>query len=97
MPTAPPLPVSMAEWEQLQRLVRAHTTPQRLVKRAEGILMAGDRLPNPDLEAGGDGRTLSVCVCAACGALVPGILKPGEGHVLAECHETINWTKGDCR
>lgn len=46
MPSAPPLPVSVAEREQLERLVRAHTTPQRLAKRAKVILLAGDGMPN---------------------------------------------------
>ena len=42
----PPLVVNVAEREELERLVRAHTTPQRLVKRAKVILMAGDGMPN---------------------------------------------------
>jgi transposase len=46
MPGAPPLPVSVAERQELERLVRAHTTTQRLVKRAEVILLAGDGVPN---------------------------------------------------
>ncbi|MEA2567173.1 MAG: hypothetical protein QOD49_2350 [Actinomycetota bacterium] len=46
MSRVPPLPVNVEEREELQRLVRAHTTPQRLVKRAKVILMAGDGVPN---------------------------------------------------
>jgi len=46
MSRVPPLPVSVAEREELERLVRAHTTPQRLAKRAKAILMAGDGVPN---------------------------------------------------
>jgi transposase len=38
--------VNVEEREALERLVRAHTTPQRLAKRAKVILMAGDGVPN---------------------------------------------------
>jgi transposase len=38
--------VSVAERQELERLVRAHKTPQRLVKRATVILLAGDGVSN---------------------------------------------------
>src|ERR1700716_4125704 len=46
MSRVPPLPVNVEEREELERLVRAHTTPQRLAKQAKVILMAGDGVPN---------------------------------------------------
>jgi hypothetical protein len=46
MPSAPPLPVSIAEREELEHLVRARTVPQRLVKRAKVIFFAGEGIPN---------------------------------------------------
>ena len=46
MPTIPPLLVSDAERAELQRRVRAHTTPQRAVKRARVVLLAADGVPN---------------------------------------------------
>ena len=46
MPTIPPLLVSSAERAELQRRVRAHTTPQRAAKRARIVLLAADGVPN---------------------------------------------------
>src|SRR6266550_4082034 len=46
MSRVPPLPVNALEREELERLVRAHTTPQRLVRRARAILLAADGVPN---------------------------------------------------
>src|SRR5207344_908166 len=46
MPTIPPLLVSDAERAELQRRVRAHTTPQRAAKRARIVLLAADGVPN---------------------------------------------------
>jgi transposase len=46
MPTIPPLLVSDAERVELERRVRAHTTPQRAVKRARVVLLAADGIPN---------------------------------------------------
>src|SRR4029450_12977099 len=46
MPTVPPLAITDAERVELQRRVRAHTSPQRAVKRAQIVLLAADGLPN---------------------------------------------------
>ena len=46
MPTIPPLSITDAERVELQRRVRAHTTPQRAAKRAQIVLLAADGLPN---------------------------------------------------
>ena len=46
MPTVPPLTITEAERVELQRQVRAHTTPQRAAKRARIVLLAADGLPN---------------------------------------------------
>jgi transposase len=46
MPTVPPLGISDSERAELQRRVRAHTTPQRAAKRARIVLLAGDGVPN---------------------------------------------------
>jgi transposase len=46
MPTIPPLSITDAERVELQRRVRAHTTPQRAAKRARIVLLAADGLPN---------------------------------------------------
>jgi transposase len=46
MPTVPPLAITDAERVELQRRVRAHTTPQRAAKRARIVLLAADGLPN---------------------------------------------------
>jgi len=46
MPTIPPLAITEAERGELQRRVRAHTTPQRAAKRAQIALLAADGLPN---------------------------------------------------
>jgi transposase len=46
MPTIPPLVITDEERAQLQRRVRAHTTPQRAAKRARIVLLAADGLPN---------------------------------------------------
>jgi transposase len=46
MSTLPPLGLTDGERAELQRRVRAHTTPQRDVTRARMILLAADALPN---------------------------------------------------
>src|SRR4029450_13947996 len=46
MPTIPPLVITDEERAELQRRVRAHTTPQRTAKRARIVLLAPDGLPN---------------------------------------------------
>jgi hypothetical protein len=46
MPTVPPLAITDEERAELQRRVRAHTTPQRTAKRARIVLLAADGLPN---------------------------------------------------
>jgi transposase len=46
MPTVPPLVITDAERAELQRRVRAHTSPQRVAKRAQIVLLAADGLPN---------------------------------------------------
>jgi DNA-binding CsgD family transcriptional regulator len=46
MPTIPPLVISEQERAELQRRVRAHTTPQRAANRARVVLLAADGLPN---------------------------------------------------
>jgi transposase len=46
VPTIPPLAITDAERAELQRRVRAHTTPQRAAKRARIVLLAADGLPN---------------------------------------------------
>ncbi len=46
MPTIPPLVITDAERAELERRVRAHTTPQRAAKRARIVLLAADGIPN---------------------------------------------------
>ena len=46
MPTVPPLGITDAERAELQRRVRAHTTPQRAARRARIVLLAADGVPN---------------------------------------------------
>jgi transposase len=46
MPTIPPLVITEQERAELQRRVRAHTTPQRAAKRARVVLLAADGVPN---------------------------------------------------
>jgi transposase len=46
MPTVPPLVITDKERSELQRRVRAHTTPQRAAKRARVVLLAADGVPN---------------------------------------------------
>src|SRR4029453_7802789 len=46
VPTVPPLGITDAERAELQRRVRAHTTPQRAAKRARIVLLAADGVPN---------------------------------------------------
>ena len=46
MPTIPPLVITDEERAELQRRVRAHTTPQRAAKRARIVLLAADGVPN---------------------------------------------------
>jgi hypothetical protein len=45
MPTIPPLVITEAERAELQRRVRAHSTPQRAAKRARIVLLAADGPP----------------------------------------------------
>ena len=52
MPTVPPLAITDVERAELQRLVRAHTTPQRAAKRARIVLLAADGIPNRQIAAG---------------------------------------------
>src|SRR5512132_195025 len=46
VPTVPPLGITDAERAELERRVRAHTTPQRAAKRARIVLLAADGIPN---------------------------------------------------
>jgi transposase len=46
VPTMPPLTITEEERAELQRRVRAHTTPQRAARRARIVLLAADGLPN---------------------------------------------------
>ena len=46
MPTIPPLVITDEERAELQRRVRAHTTPQRAARRARIVLLAADGVPN---------------------------------------------------
>jgi transposase len=46
VPTVPPLAITDQERAELQRRVRAHTTPQRAAKRARIVLLAADGVPN---------------------------------------------------
>src|SRR5215204_6870584 len=46
MPTIPPLVITEEERVELQRRVRAHTTPQRAAKRARIVLLAAEGIPN---------------------------------------------------
>jgi transposase len=46
MPTIPPLVITEEERAELQRRVRAHTTPQRAAKRARVVLLAADGVAN---------------------------------------------------
>jgi transposase-like protein len=46
MPTIPPLVITDEERAELQRRVRAHTTPQRAAKRARVVLLAADGVAN---------------------------------------------------
>jgi hypothetical protein len=46
VPTLPPLSITEEERAELQRRVRAHTTPQRAAKRARVVLLAADGVPN---------------------------------------------------
>src|SRR5512133_4149502 len=46
VPTVPPLGITDAERAELERRVRAHTTPQRTAKRARIVLLAADGIPN---------------------------------------------------
>src|SRR6187402_2156632 len=46
VPPVPPLTITDAERAELQRRVRAHTTPQRAAKRARIVLLAADGVPN---------------------------------------------------
>ena len=45
MPTVPPLAITDEERVELQRRVRAHTTPQRAAKRARIVLLAAEGVP----------------------------------------------------
>src|SRR5215216_2140895 len=46
VPTVPPLAITDEERAELQRRVRAHTTPQRAAKRARIVLLAADGVTN---------------------------------------------------
>jgi transposase len=46
VPTLPPLSITEEERAELQRRVRAHTTPQRAAKRARVVLLAAEGVPN---------------------------------------------------
>src|SRR5512132_911595 len=46
VPTLPPLSITDGERAELQRWVRAHTTPQRAAKRARVVLLAAEGVPN---------------------------------------------------
>src|SRR4249920_3441644 len=46
MPTIPPLVITEEERAELQRRIRAHTTPQRAAKRARIVLLAAEGVPN---------------------------------------------------
>jgi transposase len=46
VPTIPPLLITHEERTELERRVRAHTTPQRAAKRARVVLLAADGVPN---------------------------------------------------
>jgi transposase len=46
VPTVPPLTITDEERAELQRRVRAHTTPQRAAKRARIVLLAAEGVPN---------------------------------------------------
>ena len=46
MATVPPLSITEEERAELQRRVRAHTTPQRAAKRARVVLLAAEGVPN---------------------------------------------------
>ena len=46
MATVPPLSITEEERAELQRRVRAHTTPQRAAKRARIVLLAAEGVPN---------------------------------------------------
>jgi transposase len=46
VPTVPLLAITDEERVELQRRVRAHTTPQRAAKRARIVLLAADGVPN---------------------------------------------------
>jgi len=46
VPTVPPLAITDEERAELERRVRAHTTPQRSAKRARVVLLAADGIPN---------------------------------------------------
>jgi DNA-binding CsgD family transcriptional regulator len=46
MPTVPPRAITDEEGAELQRRVRAHTSPQRAAKRARIVLLAAAGIPN---------------------------------------------------
>jgi hypothetical protein len=45
VPNVPPLAITDEERVELQRRVRAHTTPQRAAKRARIVLLAAEGVP----------------------------------------------------
>lgn len=47
----PPLEISAEDRRELERLVRAHTTPQRQVRRARVVLLAAEGVPNRRIAA----------------------------------------------
>src|SRR5438445_5970469 len=44
--TLPSLEISAEERAELERRARAHTTPQRMVRRCRSVLMAAEGIPN---------------------------------------------------
>jgi transposase len=51
MRTVPPLELTAAERAELERRVRAHTSPQRMVRRARVVLLAADGMANRRIAA----------------------------------------------
>ena len=49
--SVPPLEIAVEERSELERRVRAHTSTQRMVKRARIVLMAADGFPNRQIAA----------------------------------------------
>ncbi len=49
--SVPALSITDGERVELERVVRAHTTPQRTVKRARVVLLAAEGVPNRQISA----------------------------------------------